>query len=158
MGSVTYSVLGLNEGIVDSDDLDVVVLDGIAEDNATDTAEAIDANLDDHFDCRERQRYYEYKDRSKKECLGIRGSGSMDDRDEIGEEEESKVRVRRKRREGGFKHSAPGPKGTSESGQTIGWGALRREGPMQAGCDGLWRENLNGYGSEARGREAWEGE
>lgn len=47
----TYSVLGLNEGIVDSDDLDVIVLNGIAEDNATDAAETVDADLDDHFDC-----------------------------------------------------------------------------------------------------------
>ena len=47
----TYSVLGLNEGIVDSDDLDVIVLNGIAENNATDTAETVDADLDDHFDC-----------------------------------------------------------------------------------------------------------
>jgi hypothetical protein len=45
----TYSVLGLNEGVVDRDDLDIVVLDSIAEDNAADTAEAVDANLDSHL-------------------------------------------------------------------------------------------------------------
>jgi hypothetical protein len=45
----TYSVLGLNEGVVDGNDLDIGVLDGIAEDNAADTAEAVDANLDSHL-------------------------------------------------------------------------------------------------------------
>jgi hypothetical protein len=46
---LTYSVLGLNEGVVHGDDLNVVVLNGIAEDNAADTAEAIDADLDSHI-------------------------------------------------------------------------------------------------------------
>lgn len=45
----TYSVLGLNEGIVHSDDLDIVVLDSIAEDNAANTTETVDADLDSHF-------------------------------------------------------------------------------------------------------------
>jgi hypothetical protein len=47
----TYSVLGLNERVIDSNDLDIVVLNGIAEDNATDTAETVDADLDNHFVC-----------------------------------------------------------------------------------------------------------
>jgi hypothetical protein len=36
----------LNERVVDSDDLNVIVLDGIAEDNTTDTTEAVDSDLD----------------------------------------------------------------------------------------------------------------
>lgn len=43
---VTYSIGGLNEGVVDSNDLDVGVLDGVAEDNTTDTAKSVDADLD----------------------------------------------------------------------------------------------------------------
>jgi hypothetical protein len=42
---MTYSVVWLNEWIVNSDDVDIVVLDGIAEDNATNTTEAIDSDL-----------------------------------------------------------------------------------------------------------------
>jgi hypothetical protein len=45
----TYSILGLNEGVVDGNDLDIGVLDGIAEDNAADTAEPVDADLDSHL-------------------------------------------------------------------------------------------------------------
>ena len=47
--AATYSVLGLNEGVVDGNDLNIAVLDGIAEDNATDTAETVDADLDSHL-------------------------------------------------------------------------------------------------------------
>jgi hypothetical protein len=47
----TYSVLGLNEGVVDGNDLDLRVLNGIAEDDAANTAETVDADLDDHFVC-----------------------------------------------------------------------------------------------------------
>lgn len=46
----TYGVGRLNEGVVDSNDLDVGVLDGVAEDDATDTAKSVDADLD-HVDC-----------------------------------------------------------------------------------------------------------
>jgi hypothetical protein len=46
----TYSVLGLDEGIVDSNDLNLGVLDGIAENNAADTTETVDADLDNHCD------------------------------------------------------------------------------------------------------------
>jgi hypothetical protein len=46
----TYSVMGLNEGVVHSDDLDIVVLDGIAEDNAANATETVDADLDSHFE------------------------------------------------------------------------------------------------------------
>lgn len=45
----TYSVGGLNEGVVDSNDLDVGVIDGVAEDDTTDTAKSVNADLD-HFD------------------------------------------------------------------------------------------------------------
>jgi len=50
----TYSVLGLDERVVDSNDLDIGVLDGVAEDDTADTAKAIDANLDSHVVCRRR--------------------------------------------------------------------------------------------------------
>ncbi len=50
-GDNTHSILGLNEGVVDGDNLDLRVLDGIAEDDAADTAEPVDANLDGHFVC-----------------------------------------------------------------------------------------------------------
>lgn len=46
----TYSVLGLNEGVVDGDNLDVGVLNSVAEDDTTDAAETVDADLDgSHF-------------------------------------------------------------------------------------------------------------
>jgi len=44
-GWVAYSVLRLNKGIVDGDDLDVLMLEGVAEDNTSNAAEAIDADL-----------------------------------------------------------------------------------------------------------------
>lgn len=46
----THSVGGLNEGVVDSNDLDVIVLNGVAEDDTADTAKSVDTDLDDHFD------------------------------------------------------------------------------------------------------------
>jgi hypothetical protein len=49
-GQQTYSVVGFNERIVDSDDFDVIVLDGISEDDTTNAAETIDANLDGSHD------------------------------------------------------------------------------------------------------------
>lgn len=47
----TYSVLGINEGVVDGDNLNVGVLDGVAEDDTTDAAETVDANLDGSHVC-----------------------------------------------------------------------------------------------------------
>lgn len=44
-GIVAYGVGGLNEGVVDSDNIDVVKLDGIAEDNASNATEAVDSDL-----------------------------------------------------------------------------------------------------------------
>jgi hypothetical protein len=44
--SKTYSVVSLNEGVVDSDDLDVGVLDGVAENDTANATEAVDADLD----------------------------------------------------------------------------------------------------------------
>lgn len=41
----TYGVVGFNERIVDGDDVDIIVLDGIAEDDTTNAAESVDANL-----------------------------------------------------------------------------------------------------------------
>lgn len=46
--------MGLNEGIVDGNDLDIGVLDSVAEDDTTNTAESVDANLDNHLVCRMR--------------------------------------------------------------------------------------------------------
>jgi hypothetical protein len=46
----TYSVVGFNEGIVDSDNFNVIVLNGISEDDTTNAAETVDSNLDRH-DC-----------------------------------------------------------------------------------------------------------
>lgn len=41
----------LNERVVDSNNLDVGVLDGVAEDDTADTTETVDADLDgSHFD------------------------------------------------------------------------------------------------------------
>jgi hypothetical protein len=48
----THSVLGLNEGIIDGNDLDIAVLDGVAEHDTANSAKAIDADLDGHCeDC-----------------------------------------------------------------------------------------------------------
>jgi hypothetical protein len=52
--AATYSVLGLNEGVVDGNDLDLRMLDGIAEDDTANAAEAVDADLDSHDVCVER--------------------------------------------------------------------------------------------------------
>jgi hypothetical protein len=38
--------VNLNEGVVDSDNVDVVVLNGISEDDTANTTETVDANLD----------------------------------------------------------------------------------------------------------------
>lgn len=51
MEDETYGVAGLNEGVVDGHDLNIVELDGVAEDDTTNAAESVDANLGDHFDC-----------------------------------------------------------------------------------------------------------
>lgn len=45
----TYSVLGLDEGVVDGNDLDVGVLDRVAEHDAADATEPVDADLGDHL-------------------------------------------------------------------------------------------------------------
>ena len=45
----TYSVGWLNEWVVDSDNVNVLVLNGVTEDNATDTTEAVDSNLGNHY-------------------------------------------------------------------------------------------------------------
>lgn len=47
---LTYSVGGVNEGVVDSDDIDLAVLNGIAEDDTANAAETVDTSLDNHFD------------------------------------------------------------------------------------------------------------
>ena len=44
--SYTYSVLGVNEGIVDGHNVNIVVLNSIAEDDTTDTTKAVDSDLD----------------------------------------------------------------------------------------------------------------
>lgn len=45
-----YSVVGLNEGVVDGNDLDIGVLGSVAEDDTANAAKTVDADLDDHFD------------------------------------------------------------------------------------------------------------
>jgi len=51
-GGKTHSVFGLDEGVVDGNDLDLGVLDGVAEDDTANAAETVDANLDgSHFAC-----------------------------------------------------------------------------------------------------------
>lgn len=48
----THGVFSVDEGVVDGHDLDFRVLGGVAEDDAANTAEAVDANLDgSHFAC-----------------------------------------------------------------------------------------------------------
>jgi hypothetical protein len=47
----TYGVVGFNERIIDGDNVDVFMLNGISEDDTTDTAETIDANLGNHGSC-----------------------------------------------------------------------------------------------------------
>jgi len=50
MGLWTYGVVWLNEWIVDSDDLDVVELNGIAEDDTSNASETVDSDLgNSHF-------------------------------------------------------------------------------------------------------------
>merc|ERR1711977_440034 len=44
-------VVRLNERVVAGNDVNVRVLDGIAEDNADNTAKSVDTDLDDHFGC-----------------------------------------------------------------------------------------------------------
>jgi hypothetical protein len=44
-GRDTHGVVGLDEGVVDRDDFNVAMLDGIAEDDATDATEAVDSHL-----------------------------------------------------------------------------------------------------------------
>lgn len=38
--------MGLNERVVDGDDVNVIVLNSISEDDTTDTTEAVDSDLD----------------------------------------------------------------------------------------------------------------
>lgn len=46
----TYGVGDVNEGVVDSDDLDIRVANRVAEDNTANAAETVDTNLDSHGD------------------------------------------------------------------------------------------------------------
>jgi len=48
---VTYGVCWVNEGIVDGNDVDIIVLNSIAEDNAANTTEAVDSDLGWSHDC-----------------------------------------------------------------------------------------------------------
>jgi hypothetical protein len=43
--------VGFDEGVVDCDDIDFIILDGISEDDTADTAETVDANLCWAHDC-----------------------------------------------------------------------------------------------------------
>ena len=42
-----YRIVRLNKGFVESNDLEIVALERVAQDNAADAAEAIDTNFDD---------------------------------------------------------------------------------------------------------------
>jgi hypothetical protein len=44
-GGGAHGVVGFDEGVVDGDDIDFIILDGISEDDTTDTAETVDAKL-----------------------------------------------------------------------------------------------------------------
>lgn len=44
----TYRILGIDKRVVDSNDLDIVMGERVAKDNATDPAEAVDANFHSH--------------------------------------------------------------------------------------------------------------
>lgn len=45
----THSIFGVDERIVDGNNLDVGVLDSVAEDDTANATKAVDANLDSHF-------------------------------------------------------------------------------------------------------------
>lgn len=45
-GDAAHSIGGLDEGVVDGDDLDVGVLNSVAEDDTSNSTEAVDADLD----------------------------------------------------------------------------------------------------------------
>ena len=44
----TYGILGLNERVIDGDDMNVIMLDGIAIDNAPNSPEAVDSDVGRH--------------------------------------------------------------------------------------------------------------
>ena len=41
----TYSVGDLDEGVVDGNNVDIITVDGVTEDNTSNTTEAVDTNL-----------------------------------------------------------------------------------------------------------------
>jgi hypothetical protein len=47
----THSVGGLNEGVVDSNDGELGLLESVAEQDTTNSAEAVDSDLDRHNGC-----------------------------------------------------------------------------------------------------------
>jgi hypothetical protein len=46
----TYGILGLNERVVDGDNIDVIMLDGISIDYTPDSAETVDADAGRHVE------------------------------------------------------------------------------------------------------------
>jgi hypothetical protein len=48
--SNAYSILGLNEWVVDSDDMNVIMLDGITIHDTPDSSEAVDTDVGRHSD------------------------------------------------------------------------------------------------------------
>jgi hypothetical protein len=46
----TYGILGLNERVVDSNDMHVIMLDGISIDDTPDSSETVDANVSRHVE------------------------------------------------------------------------------------------------------------
>jgi hypothetical protein len=47
-GGGTYGVLGFNERVIDGDNLNVIMLDSIPIDDTSNSAKAVDSNLDRH--------------------------------------------------------------------------------------------------------------
>ena len=52
-GGATHSIFDIDEWIIDSDNVDLIVFDGIAKDNTSDATEAIDSNLGGSHDSAE---------------------------------------------------------------------------------------------------------
>jgi hypothetical protein len=46
--SPTYCILEIDKRVVDSNNLDIVIRESVAKDNATNAAEAVDANFHSH--------------------------------------------------------------------------------------------------------------
>jgi hypothetical protein len=50
-GDATHSIGGIDERVVDGNDLELGLLNSVAEDNATNSTEAVDSDLDGSHNC-----------------------------------------------------------------------------------------------------------